>query len=290
MSRSSVQRPQVVASAGDSATPVERSYLEVIAYLETRREPVIAAQLARWMRVRPPTVTSVVQKLEQKQLIVRDAHAIQLTAAGRVIAEQVIRRHRLLERFLYDVMGIAWHEVHREATLLEPALSPVLEERIAAMVGDAATCPHGNPIPGRAALPNNDMRLSAVAPGSWFVITRIDEEAGEDSCTLQLLWARGLMPGTPLVRLRPDLRRCCAPRRPAAGDLAARCRPALGPYQSRRCAMSATTINRQSAVALRIARSRPLLALGLPGFGAMLLLALPTQSGSRISPALAHTP
>lgn len=190
------------SAAGDAQpTLVERSYLEVIYYLAARREPVIAAQLARWIRVRPPTVTNIVQRLEQKQLIQREpSGAISLTQSGTAIAEQVVRRHRLLERFLYDTLKIPWHEVHREATLLEPAISSALEERIAALVGDAATCPHGNPIPGRGSVCADD-RLVATPPGSWFVITRIDEEAGEDYCTLQLLSARGLVPGTPLVRL-----------------------------------------------------------------------------------------
>jgi DtxR family Mn-dependent transcriptional regulator len=91
-------------------------------------------------------------------------------------------------------------------------MSPALEERIVAMVGDKATCPHGNPIPGQGEPTPDDVRLITVKPGAWFVITRIDEEAGEDSCTLQLLWARGLLPGTPLVRL-PDAHNGIAVRR-----------------------------------------------------------------------------
>ena len=202
-----------LSSAGDAQpTLVERSYLEVIYYLTARREPVIAAQLARWIRVRPPTVTNIVQRLEQKRLIEREAAgAIRLTPNGAAIAEEVVRRHRLLERFLYDTLKIPWHEVHREATMLEPAISSALEERIADLVGDASTCPHGNPIPGRGCA-SDDERLIAAPPGAWFVVTRIDEEAGEDSCTLQMLWARGLVPGTPLVRL-PDPRDGIAVRR-----------------------------------------------------------------------------
>lgn len=185
-----------------SLTPVERSYLEVIAYLAARGEPVIAAQISRWLRVSPPTVTAMVQRLEQKQLIRRNAsHIIALTDAGAAVAEQVIRRHRLLERFLYDTLQIPWHAVHREAALLEPTLSPVLEAQIVALVGDATTCPHGNPIPGQGAPAVDDHRLSTVQPGVWFLVTRIDEEAGEDSCTLQFLWTRGLLPGVALVRL-----------------------------------------------------------------------------------------
>lgn len=185
-------------------TPVERSYLEIIAYLDARREPVIAAQLVRWLRVSASTVTHMLQRLEEKQLVRRDQdHRLALTAAGAVVAEQIIRRHRLLERFLYDVVKAPWHTLHREATTLEPLLSPTLEARIAALVGNARTSPYGNPIPGQGAPPLNDQRLITVPPGNWFVVTRIDEEAGEDSCTLQLLWARRLLPGTPLVRL-PD--------------------------------------------------------------------------------------
>jgi DtxR family transcriptional regulator, Mn-dependent transcriptional regulator len=199
-------------------TPVERSYLEVIAYLAARREPVIAAQLVRWLRVRASTVTHTIQRLEQKQFVQRKQHhSLALTAEGAVLAEQIIRRHRLLERFLYDVVKAPWHTLHREATTLEPLLSSTLEARIAVLVGNAPFSPYGNPIPGQGAPPLNDQRLITVPPGSWFVVTRIDEEAGEDSCTLQLLWARRLLPGTPLVRL-PDgaggvMRVQCAPRR-----------------------------------------------------------------------------
>jgi DtxR family Mn-dependent transcriptional regulator len=222
---SSLQVLDDAVGADPGPTPVERSYLKVIAYLATRRQPVIAAQIARWLKVRPPTVTHVLQRLEQKGLIQRDhSDGIALSASGRAIAEQVVRRHQLLERYLFDTLQIPWHEVHREATLLEPSLSPLLEARLVALVGDARTCPHGNPIPGQGHVPDDDQPLTAAPPGSWFVITRIDEEAGEDSCTLQVLWTRGLLPNTSLVRL-PDLvggvliqradRRCVLSRRVA---------------------------------------------------------------------------
>jgi DtxR family Mn-dependent transcriptional regulator len=189
-------------SDDEHPTPVERSYLEVISYLASRNEPVIAAHLARWMRVRPPTVTNVVQRLERKHLIRRDASgAIELTETGTELANQIVRRHRLLECFLYSIVGIPWHQVHQEAIRLEPSLSPAFEARIEALVGQSTTCPHGNPIPGQGLPPVQDMRLSAAPSGSRFVIRRIDEEAGEDACTLQLLSTRGLLPGTELLRL-----------------------------------------------------------------------------------------
>ncbi|MCS6880285.1 MAG: metal-dependent transcriptional regulator [Oscillochloridaceae bacterium] len=191
------------AHTGDhNLTPAERAYLEVIAYLEARREPVLSVSIARWLKVRPPTVTHMLQRLEQKGLIRRDGgHSIALTSEGAAIAERIIRRHRLLECFLHDVVGVPWHEVHREATLLEPVLSSVLEARITELVGQATVSPHGNPIPGRGTPPPDDLPLVVAPVGDWFVITRIDEEAGEDSCTLQFLWTHGLVPGTPLVRM-----------------------------------------------------------------------------------------
>lgn len=186
----------------DQPTPVERSYLEVLYYLASRHEPVIAARLVRWMHVRPPTVTHVVQRLEGKGLIARSAAGeISLTPMGNMWAEQIVRRHRMVECFLYNIMGIPWHQVHREAVRLEPALSPALEAQIEHLVGDATICPHGNPIPGQAEQALDDMPLTSAPTGVWFVITRIDEEAGEDPCTLQMLWTRGILPGTALIRL-----------------------------------------------------------------------------------------
>ncbi len=190
--------------AADHATPAERGYLEVIYYLAARPEPVISARIARWLQVRPPTVTQTLQRIEVKGLITRDGHgAIHLTDAGRTIAEEVVRRHRLVERFLFDVMGIPWHMIHQEASKLEPVLSPVLEAQMMKLVGDVTDCPHGNPMPGHSTPLTHDTRLSDAPVGSDFVLNRIDEEAGEDTCTLQILWARGLLPGATLTRL-PD--------------------------------------------------------------------------------------
>ncbi|MEN9937601.1 MAG: hypothetical protein RLZZ387_4180 [Chloroflexota bacterium] len=201
------------AAEGAAPTPVERSYLEIIAYLAERREPVIAAQLARWLHVRPPTVTSTLHRLEQKGLVAREASgALHLTPDGTTLAAQIIRRHRLLECFLYNVLQVPWHAIHREASQLEPALSPLLEAHMNALIGHATVCPHGNPIPGHETAAQQDIRLSTAPAGAHFVITRIDEEAGEDSCSLQLLWTRRLLPGTSLVRL-PDPRDGIAVRR-----------------------------------------------------------------------------
>jgi DtxR family transcriptional regulator, Mn-dependent transcriptional regulator len=187
----------------DPATDKERAYLEVISYLADRNEPVFAAQLARWFHVRPPTVTDMLHRLKDKGYINRDeSHHIALTETGQELANTIVRRHRQLERFLFDVMGVPWHLVHQEAGKLEPALSPLLESRILALVGHATTCPHGNPIPGSGALLRGKSRLHVAPSGAHFVITHIDEEAGEDTCTLQFLAVHGLTPNTELTILQ----------------------------------------------------------------------------------------
>ncbi|HEU4978179.1 MAG TPA: metal-dependent transcriptional regulator, partial [Solirubrobacteraceae bacterium] len=109
---------------------------------------------------------------------------------GREHAQGVVRRHRLIERFLTDVLGIPWHEVHEEAERLEHAMSPVLEERMRAAIGDAKTCPHGHPITAGARV--EGVPLADVAEGASVRVLRFENEA-ED--LLRYLKAAGLEPG-----------------------------------------------------------------------------------------------
>jgi DtxR family Mn-dependent transcriptional regulator len=182
---------------GEGPTEKEREYLEVIYYLAARNEPVIAARLARWMGVQPPTVTVILRQLEdKKRLIARNAHGeISFTPAGFALAEAMVRRHRILERFLVDVMGMAWHQIHEEAVRLEHALSPAMEARITALVGGSTTCPHGNPIPGNAEGYEGHTSLIDATAGRGFVIRRIVEEAEEDTDLIRYLQSNGLVPG-----------------------------------------------------------------------------------------------
>ncbi|NTU85769.1 MAG: metal-dependent transcriptional regulator [Chloroflexales bacterium] len=185
----------------EGPTAKEREYLEVIYYLAARSEPVIAARLARWMGVQPPTVTHVLQQLEdKKKLITRDARGeIRFTPEGFTLAEAMVRRHRILERFLVDVMGIPWHLIHEEAVRLEYALSPVMEARIISLVGASPTCPHGNPIPGNAEGYDGSTRLDQATPGSTFVVKRIVEEAEEDTDLICYLQRNDLVPGASFI-------------------------------------------------------------------------------------------
>ena len=184
------------------AGPTEkmREYLEVIYYLAARGEPVIGARLAEWMQVTPPTVTNIVQRMEEQGYIVRDGRGeIRLTDEGFTLAEAMVKRHRVLERFLVDIMGVPWHMIHEEAVRLEHALSPTMEARIEALVGGSTTCPHGNPIPGSGVGYAGTTRLDQVAVGHSFVIRRIIEEAEEDSDLMRYLQINGLTPGTQFV-------------------------------------------------------------------------------------------
>lgn len=184
-------------SGDEGPTAKEREYLEVIYYLSARHEPVIAARLARWMSVQPPTVTHIVKQLEEKALIARDARGeITLTPNGFTLAEAMVRRHRILERFLVDVMHIPWHQIHEEAVRLEHALSPTMEAHITALVGQSPTCPHGNPIPGNSDSYEGSTRLDQAAAGRQFTIMRIIEEAEEDSDLIRYLQSNNLVPGS----------------------------------------------------------------------------------------------
>jgi DtxR family Mn-dependent transcriptional regulator len=119
-----------------------------------------------------------------------------LTEAGHSMAETMVRRHRLAERLLIDILGLDWADVHEEAHRFEHAISPKVEERILAVLGGPTTCPHGSPIPGFApTTPTNAQRLEDAAAGDHVVIERISEEAESDRELLAYFQRSGLLPG-----------------------------------------------------------------------------------------------
>jgi DtxR family Mn-dependent transcriptional regulator len=183
--------------SGTGPTDKEREYLEVIYYLAARREPVIAARLAKWMGVQPPTVSNIMERLIEKGFIERDPRGeISLTPGGFTLAEAMVRRHRILERFLVDVLRVPWDQIHAEAVRLEHALSPLLEQRIEELVGASTTCPHGNPIPGTGVGYPGTVRLNAAPVGERFTLLRIVEEAEEDNDLMHFIQTNNLTPGT----------------------------------------------------------------------------------------------
>jgi DtxR family Mn-dependent transcriptional regulator len=175
----------------DKATVAEQEYLETLFWLFEAGLPMTGANIARAMQLSPPTVHEMVGRLERDGYITRGTDkVIAFTDNGREHAEAIVRRHRLIERFLTDVLGIPWDEVHEEAERLEHAMSPVLEERMLAAIGDAKTCPHGHPIDVGSRI--TSVPLADVEAGATVTIVRFENEA-ED--LLHYLKAAGLDPG-----------------------------------------------------------------------------------------------
>jgi DtxR family Mn-dependent transcriptional regulator len=175
----------------DKATVAEQEYLETLFWLYEAGLPMTGANIARAMQLSPPTVHEMVGRLERDGYITRGSDkVIAVTDNGRAHAEAIVRRHRLIERFLTDVLGIPWDEVHEEAERLEHAMSPVLEERMLAAIGDAKTCPHGHPIDVGSRI--SSVPLADVQPGATVTIIRFENEA-ED--LLHYLKGAGLDPG-----------------------------------------------------------------------------------------------
>src|ERR671918_689811 len=175
----------------EHATVAEEEYLQIMFWLEEAGLPITGANIARAMQLSPPTVHEMIGRLERDGYVSRaDDKTLGFTADGREHASAIVRRHRLIERFLTDVLGIPWDEVHEEAERLEHAMSPVLEERMRAAIGDAKTCPHGHPINvGERIL---GVPLADVELGAKVRILRFENEAEE---LLHYLKHTGLRPG-----------------------------------------------------------------------------------------------
>jgi DtxR family transcriptional regulator, Mn-dependent transcriptional regulator len=177
--------------SSETATVAEEEYLQILFWLHEARLPMTGANVARAMQLSAPTVHEMVGRLERDGYITRDKdRTIAFTPSGVDHAEQIVRRHRLIERFLTDVLGVPWDEVHEEAERLEHAMSPVLEERMLAAIGDAKTCPHGHPINVGARL--SGVPLADVEVGASVRVLRFENEA-ED--LLHYLKESGLEPG-----------------------------------------------------------------------------------------------
>jgi DtxR family transcriptional regulator, Mn-dependent transcriptional regulator len=175
----------------EQATVAEEEYLQIIYWLMEAGLPMTGANVARAMQLSPPTVHEMIGRLERDGYVTRgDDKALAFTAEGRDHAEKIVRRHRMIERFLTDVLGIPWDEVHEEAERLEHAMSPVLEERMRAAIGDATTCPHGHPIVEGAR--EEGVLLADVEVGARVHVLRFENEAEE---LLHYLKEAGVSPG-----------------------------------------------------------------------------------------------
>jgi DtxR family Mn-dependent transcriptional regulator len=172
-------------------TVAEEEYLQAMFWLEEAGLAINGANIARAMQLSAPTVHEMIGRLTDDGYVIRaDDKTLEFTDEGRSQAAAVVRRHRLIERFLTDVLGIPWDEVHEEAERLEHAMSPVLEERMLAAIGDATTCPHGHPIV--EGVREHGVLLADCEPGAKVEILRFENEAEE---LLHYLSAAGLAPG-----------------------------------------------------------------------------------------------
>jgi len=175
----------------DHATVAEEEYLQIMFWLEEAGLAITGANIARAMQLSAPTVHEMIGRLERDGYVDRASDkSLSFTEQGRRHATAIVRRHRLIERFLTDVLGIPWDEVHEEAERLEHAMSPVLEERMLAAIGGATTCPHGHPLVEGAR--EQGALLADVEPGASVLVLRFENEAEE---LLRYLKDSGLRPG-----------------------------------------------------------------------------------------------
>jgi DtxR family Mn-dependent transcriptional regulator len=173
------------------ATAAEQEYLESLFWLFEAGLPMTGANLARAMQLSAPTVHEMLGRLERDGYVERNSgRAIEFTDAGREHAKQIVSRHRMIERFLTDEVGVPWDDVHEEAEKLEYAMTPRFEAYVRAAVGDAVTCPHGHPI--RVGERVDGVPLADCDIGAQVTILRFENEA-ED--LLHYLKAAGIEPG-----------------------------------------------------------------------------------------------
>jgi DtxR family Mn-dependent transcriptional regulator len=172
-------------------------YLGAVYEMHEEGVEVVQARLAERLGVSRATVSEKIARLARMKLVEVDAdRQIRLTDHGRAVAEDAVRRHRMAERFLIDVLGLPWHKAHEEAERFQDALSGAVEERIMAMLGGPATCPHGNPIPGTGATIPPDARPLVEFPvGAEVVLERLTEDVELHTDVLRYFEEHGLMPG-----------------------------------------------------------------------------------------------
>ena len=186
-------RPEVSVSV--------ENYLQAIYKLEERDERVSTTRLAEGMNVSGATAVGMLKRLTRQGLLkVTDNKEVILTERGREIAEAVVRRHRLAERLLTELLGVEWHRVHEEAHRFEHAISPYVEVKLAQALGYPRTCPWGHPIPsyGGQLHPANTKPLNQAQEGEEAVIERMPEE---DPRLLEFFDTSGMRPGT-MIRVK----------------------------------------------------------------------------------------
>lgn len=188
--------------------PALEEYSETIFELAEDGIEVIQARIAERLNVSRAAVSEMIKRMVKEGYVeVDDSGCIQLTTQGRTLASTVVRRHRLAERFLTDILKLGWAEAHHEAGRWEHVISPVVEAALVEVLNDPTTCPHGNPIPGtNYSQPDNAERLSELPANAGFVVERIPEELEFREGQLEYLELAGVAPGASgtVIAVGPD--------------------------------------------------------------------------------------
>ncbi|MGH9156219.1 MAG: metal-dependent transcriptional regulator [Acidimicrobiales bacterium] len=192
--------------SADGYHPPLEEYLEAIHELEEEGTVCIQARLAERVGHSAPSVSEMVRRLKHDGYVVVEDRSVMLTDKGRVRAESVVRKHRLAERLLTDVIGLPWHKAHVEACRWEHVISDEVEARLVTLLNNPTTCPHGNPIPGTDGHLVDQVALSGAKPGDHVRLERVTEQVEIDMDSLTYLSVHGFVPGADaLVRAKaPD--------------------------------------------------------------------------------------
>jgi len=174
--------------------PAFEEYCECIFELAEDDVEIIQARMAERLQVSRPAVSEMIRRLEAEGLITND-ESIELTESGLELAQRVVRRHRLAERFLTDVLKLSWAEAHHEAGKWEHIMSENVESAMDELLGSPTTCPHGNPIPGSDYVAPDSEPLAAQPVGQQFTVRRIPEELEFTPGLLEFLEESSLRPG-----------------------------------------------------------------------------------------------
>ncbi len=176
--------------------PAAEEYCECIFELAEDDLEVIQARIAERLKLSRPSVSEMIRRLEIDGLVDVAGGSIKLTVAGTTLAEQVVRRHRLAERFLTDMLGLSWADAHQEAGKWEHVISDSVETALIRVLGGPTTCPHGNPIPGSLYEAPDARPLNGLSVGSQFTVSRIPEELEFSPGLLEFLEEATLTPGS----------------------------------------------------------------------------------------------
>ncbi len=181
----------------ERSSVVVEEYLQAIFSLQGEKEPLKAAALVKWLKSSPSTVHATLSRLQRDKLVkVTKKKEIRLTKKGSEMAKSLTRRHRLVEWFLCDTLGISWHEVHEHAHVLEHSLTQFVEEKLAAFLGFPKSCPHGTPLPGEDDfLPKNTKNLDTFEVGDKVEIVNIGEILEESIELMKFFMDKSIKPG-----------------------------------------------------------------------------------------------